>query len=44
MMWGHLNKENPSMLHNFEEFLTKVTGNIKKTEKECSSLESALIR
>ncbi|XP_018494842.1 EF-hand calcium-binding domain-containing protein 4A [Galendromus occidentalis] len=43
MMWSHLSKENPSMLQNFEEFLTKVTGNIKETEKECSSLESALI-
>ncbi|XP_022701373.1 ras and EF-hand domain-containing protein-like isoform X2 [Varroa jacobsoni] len=43
LMWGHLRTENPDMLTNFEEFLLKVTGNIKKTEKECTSLESALI-
>ncbi|XP_022672457.1 EF-hand calcium-binding domain-containing protein 4B-like, partial [Varroa destructor] len=43
LMWGHLRTENPDMLTNFEEFLLKVTGNIKKTEKEFTSLESALI-
>ncbi|OQR69950.1 ras and EF-hand domain-containing protein-like [Tropilaelaps mercedesae] len=43
LMWGHLRTENPSMLANFEELLLKVSANIKKKEKECSSLENALM-
>ncbi|XP_036376469.1 ras-related protein Rab-44-like [Megalops cyprinoides] len=43
-LWAHLRREEPHLLSNFEEFLARVTDQIKEANQEKSEMESALKR
>ncbi|KAL5006526.1 hypothetical protein ScPMuIL_015332 [Solemya velum] len=41
-LWSRLRKEDPDMLSHFEEFVTKVSTDIRKSQMDCDQLESVL--
>ena len=41
-IWSKIRRDEPELLGNFEEFLGRVTGEIKRSHTDLSSLESAL--
>ncbi|XP_074658091.1 EF-hand calcium-binding domain-containing protein 4B-like isoform X2 [Tubulanus polymorphus] len=41
-LWGRLRKEDPNLLSGFEEFLSKITNEVKKTQSDYQTIESAL--
>ena len=41
-VWTKLRRDEPELLGNFEEFLSRMTVEIKKTQTDFQSLESAL--
>lgn len=43
-LWAQLRKDEPHLLSNFEEFLARVTYQIKEAQQEKKEMESALQR
>lgn len=41
-LWTQLRKDEPHLLHNFEDFLTRVISQIRVAQQEKSEMESAL--
>ena len=43
-LWLKLHNDHPDLLSNYEHFLSKITNDISKTQKEVDTLEHALKR
>ena len=41
-IWTKIRRDEPELLSNFEEFLGRVTGEVKRSHTDLTSLESAL--
>ncbi len=41
-IWSKIRRDEPELLSNFEEFLGRVTGEIKRTHTDLTTMESAL--